>query len=154
MAVRPKVGDVVEFKTSRGYAYALHTHRHPQFGAMLRVWNEEHPKPLRDFASMASVRPSFSTFTPLGAMINQSLAKVVGNIAVPAELTKFPTFRAGVPDPATNKVDTWWLWDGDNEWRVGEITPEQRKFPIRGVWNYTLLMDRIEAGWTPETDRW
>ena len=60
--------------------------------------------------------------------------------------------RGGVIDPSTRKVKVWWLWDGEKEWRVGEITAEQRGLPIRGVWNDTLLIERIESGWTPETD--
>ena len=31
----------------------------------------------------------------------------------------------------------------------GELTPEQRKLPIRGVWNDTLLVERIEADGYP-----
>ena len=69
-----------------------------------------------------------------------------------ALLRAFPTFRAGTPDPVTRKVETWWWWDGEREWRVGPLTPEQRAFPIRGVWNDTMLVARLEAGWTPATD--
>jgi hypothetical protein len=61
-------------------------------------------------------------------------------------------FRAGVVDPAVGKVVDWWLWDGEKEWRVGSISDEQRKLPIRGCWNDTMLIKRIEEGWLPEND--
>jgi hypothetical protein len=76
---------------------------------------------------------------------------LVGNVVVPLEAQAFPTFRNGVIDPSTGKVKVWWLWNGEKEWRVGEITAEQRRLPILGVWNDTLLIERIESGWTPET---
>ncbi len=63
-----------------------------------------------------------------------------------------PTFRTGVINPKTGKVDVWWLWDGNREWKIGAISEEQRKFPIRGSWNDTLFIERIEEGWLPEKD--
>ena len=69
-------------------------------------------------------------------------------------LQSFPLFRAaGIPDSRTWKVDTWWLWDGEKEWRVGAITEEQRKLPIRGIVNHEALVSYIERDWTPEADR-
>ncbi|WP_233212723.1 hypothetical protein [Collimonas sp. PA-H2] len=64
----------------------------------------------------------------------------ITNCAIPEHSRNTPVFRAGVVDPATNKVETWWFWDGDKEWKVGAITEEQRKLPIRGSWNDTLLV--------------
>jgi hypothetical protein len=59
--------------------------------------------------------------------------------------------RGGTPDPKTKKVAVWWFWE-EKEWKVGELTSEQRKMPIRGIWNDTMLVHRIEIGWTPATD--
>jgi hypothetical protein len=78
--------------------------------------------------------------------------RVVGRVAVPSELEPFPIFRSGMVDPPTRKVAVWWLWDGTKEWRIGSLEPAQRALPIRGVWNDTALRQRIESGWTPETD--
>ncbi len=47
----------------------------------------------------------------------------------------------------------WWLWDGEKSWKVGEISPAQRKLPIKEVMNDTMLIELIEDGWTPETDQ-
>ena len=55
-------------------------------------------------------------------------------------------------DPQTGKVAIWWLWDGEKEWRVGSLDAKQRKLPIRSVWNDTMLIERIDAGWTAESD--
>ena len=66
----------------------------------------------------------------------------------PSENKAFPVFRDGIADPRTEKVAVWWFWDGEKEWRVGKITPEQRKMPIRSLWNCKMLVERIEEGWT------
>ena len=94
----------------------------------------------------------FSNFFPLKAAVDQGIVKVVGNLPVSEELSQFPVFRAGVVDPSTGKVATWWLWDGESEVKIGRLSEEQKHFPIRGVWNDTLLIERIESNWTPYTD--
>ena len=84
--------------------------------------------------------------------MNQGIFEIACNFPIPSGASDFPIFRTGVEDPETRKVKVWWFWDGDKEWKVGDITPEQRKLPLRGNWNDTLLIERIEADWTPETD--
>ncbi|MEO5326529.1 hypothetical protein PV773_24765 [Mesorhizobium sp. CC13] len=76
----------------------------------------------------------------------------MANEIVPAAAKEFPTFRAGIVNRRTKKVRVWWLWDGENEWKVNELSREQRSFPIRGIWNDTLLIERIESGWTADAE--
>jgi hypothetical protein len=152
---RLKIGDIVEIKTGKGLAYAQYTHKHdkpPRYGALLRVFGKFYDVRPSDLTELVRNRPAFMCFFPLGAAVNRSIVSIVGNVAVPLEAQAFPIFRAGVIDPSTRKVNVWWLWDGEREWRVGEITAEQRRLSIRGVWNDTLLVERIESGWTPEMD--
>lgn len=94
----------------------------------------------------------FSTFFPVAAAIKRGIFKVIGHHEVAPQNKPFPLFRDGVPDPKTKKVAVWWLWDGVKEWKVGELTPEQRKLPIREVLNDTMLIKLIEDGWTPSND--
>ncbi|MCV9942664.1 MULTISPECIES: hypothetical protein [unclassified Rhizobium] len=89
---------------------------------------------------------------PLNAAVGQRTVSIVDNVALPSDAKKFAAFRAGTIDPATRKVGVWWLWDGENELQIGQLTTEQRHLSIRGVWNDMLLIERIESGWTPETD--
>ena len=35
---RLKIGDIVEIETSKGNVYAQYTHKHKQYGALLRVF--------------------------------------------------------------------------------------------------------------------
>ncbi|MHB1381610.1 MAG: hypothetical protein ACYCXJ_05245, partial [Thermoleophilia bacterium] len=90
-------------------------------------------------------------FVPLGAMVNRDIVKVVANEPIPEENREFPLFRGGNED-SDGKVRVWWLWDGEKSWKVGEITAEQRNLPIKEILNDTMLIKRIEDGWTPEND--
>ena len=110
---------------------------------------EERPS---DFADLAGQPHKFVVFFPLGATVNRKIVEIVSNQPVPAEAREFPTFRDGVVDPATGRVANWWLWDGQREWMVGQITYEQRHFPILAVVNDTQLIEWILSDWTPFKD--
>ena len=154
---RIRFGDIVEIRTSKGLAYAIHTHRHakpPRYGCVIRLFDGLHRERPTEIASLVNRPIRFITFFPLGAAVNRKLVEVVGNVPVPEHLKAFPIFRLGNPDPKTHRVTTWWLEDVENDksWRVGTLTPEQRRLPILGVWNYAFLVERIEDGWRPEND--
>lgn len=149
---RPKIGDVVEIDTGRGLAYAHYSHQHSMYGALLRVFADLKTKRPADLAALVAGKPTFQTFFPLAAALKRGIVSIAGNVPLSEQAKQFPSFRAGVVDPATGRVGVWWLWDGKNEVRVGSLTPELRQLPIRGVWNDTLLKERILSGWTPEND--
>lgn len=147
-----KIGDVVEIKTRNGLAYAQYTHKHKQYGALLRVFSVISDSRPVNFEFLVMDEPRFMCFFPLSAAVKQGIVSVVANVAIPLEAKRFPVFRSGIVDPSTGKVANWWLWDGENEWMVGSLTAEQRRLSILGVWNDTFLIERIESGWSPEYD--
>jgi hypothetical protein len=155
--MKPKIGDLFEIRTNKGLNYALYTHQHsepPKFGALIRVFDATYQVRPTDLEAITSGKVRFSTFFPLSAAVARDLVAIVGHVQVPAHLSAFPTFRSGTPDPATGRVANWWLWDGKESKRVGALTDEQRRLPIRAVWNDTFLRERLESGWTPEGDPW
>lgn len=152
MAKRIRIGDVIEIPTAKGLAYAQFSNTHPRYGALLRVLPGFLNSRPSDFLELAQQPETFVTFFPLQAAVGRNIFEIVGNVPVPDFARPFPLFRTGVEDPETRKVKVWWLWDGKKEWKVGDITTEQRKLPLRGIWNDTLLIERIEEGWTPSTD--
>lgn len=147
-----RVGDVFEILTDRGLAYAQYTHRNPLYGELIRVLPGFFDQRPSEYGELVRRPARFCTFFPLRAAAAKRVVIIVANEPVPAEAQGFPIFRAGVVNPTTGKVDVWWLWDGDKEWRVGQLSEQERRLPIRGVWNDTLLIERITSGWTPETD--
>jgi hypothetical protein len=146
-----QIGALLEIQTPEGLAYALYTHHNRLCGALIRV-----------FEGIYSARPDsreilgkqilFSTFFPLRAALDTGAVVIIANVDVPTELRPFPLFRAGAVNPTTKRVETWWLWDGVKEWKVGQLTEEQKRLPIRGTWNDTLLISRIVQRWRPEKD--
>ena len=147
---KPKVGDVIEIKTSKGLAYAQVTHIHKSHGALLRVLPSSLQSRPDDLTHVVGEVEKFITFVALTVPIKKGSMAIVGNLPVPVWAQEFPTFRSGMPNAKTNKVEVWWLWDGEKHWRVGELTKEQRKLPIGGIWGEEFLIDRLESGWLPD----
>jgi len=140
-----KIGDVFEIPTKKGLAYGQVTHRHKEHGELVRILPGFFKDPPESFKCLVQEVELFKTFTPLGAAVHRKIFRVVANETVPEFAEKFPTFRAG--NSISKKVATWWLWDGEKEWRVGTITEEQRKLPIRQICNAAALTERIENGY-------
>ena len=149
---KPRLGDIVEIATPDGKAYAQLVNGHRQYGSLLRVLRGVHDERPSDLNRLVAGETQFVVFFPLLAAVKAGILHVIGNEQVPEAFKAFPVFRTGVADPRTGNVTTWWLWDGEREWKVGTLSEEQKRLPIRGVWNDTLLAERIVSGWTPETD--
>jgi hypothetical protein len=149
---KPRIGDVMEIRTTKGFAYAQYTHKHRMLGALLRVFGSLHDSGASDLVQVVSEAPAFFCFFPLTAAIGMGIVKVVGNVPLSPEAQVFPLFRTGIPDRSTKKVDVWRLWDGERSWPVGRLTAEQRKLSMCEGWNDTLLIERLESGWRPEND--
>jgi hypothetical protein len=151
MAKRIKIGDVVEITTPRGVGFAHYTHKHAMYGSVLRVLPGLHDDAPADLARLVAQRPQFIALFALQAAVGQGLVDIVGNVVVPADAKQFPLFRAPMRTPGGG-VSAWWLWNGVQEWRVGELDEGQRLLPLREIVSLPLLVDRILAGWTPEQE--
>ena len=152
MPKRAQAGDVIEIPTGRGLAYAQYTHQHPTHGGLIRVFDALFQKRPGHFSELVNRPVRFSTFFPVRAAVKRGIFNVVAHEKIAPPNQPFPIFRNGVADPKTKRVAVWWFWDGEKEWKVGEITPEQRQMPLQEVWNDTMLVERIESGWTPSND--
>jgi hypothetical protein len=143
----PKLGDVIEFQVGDGVAYAMYTHEHPEYGSLLRVWNRVHEVGCTDLQTLVQAMPSFTCFFSLRAALSRGIVKIAGHIAIPQNLLSFPIFRTGMVGP-DGSVNSWWLWDGNSSLKVGDLTVEQSRLPVRGIWNDTIIVSRVEQGWT------
>jgi hypothetical protein len=150
---RAKIGDVIEIRTAKGYAYAIYTHHHKLMGALLRVFNTVYASRPENITGVVEDSVRLVVFFPLQSALNRSIVKTVGNVPIAESLRVFPLFRnPGVPN-LDGKADKWWLWDGERSTPIEKLTQEQRRLPVRGIWNDTLLVERIDNGWRHEDDR-
>lgn len=93
MSKRLKIGDIVEIPLSEnGTGYAQYTHKHKQYGALLRVFQVR--EKVDDLADLLNVPHQFTTFFPLGAAVNREIVSIAGNLPVQEKFKTFPTLFA------------------------------------------------------------
>ncbi|GAA5497653.1 hypothetical protein Rhal01_03853 [Rubritalea halochordaticola] len=140
---RPKVGDVIEVPANGGYYYGVVSHRH-DYGDVLRIINKCHALPLKDIPAFEAASDMITLQCIFkGELTNGSLKKV-GKIALPEKLRDFPLFRSGTPNHKTGKVEVWWLWDGENDIRIGELSEEQKQLPRAGALDNEAMVIHLE----------
>ena len=154
---RIKIGDIVEVPTSKGLAYAqvthIHSEEHSSYGPLVRIFPGFFTKRPERFDELVRQEPVAIMFCALRAAIKSGICEIVANVSVPEEAKSFPLFRASNDDPRAETPKNWGFWDGNRTWHVGKITAEQRRMPLREIVDGVLLHERIESGWSPETDR-
>lgn len=148
MAKKVKIGDVLQILTSKGVAYAQVTHKHPEYGFLIRVFHGFYNENPKDFFSVVNNDPQFSAFFVVQGAVNQGLLSVVANTPVSEGLQEFPMFRSRAGGPG----GSLWLWDGKDLFQLDRaITSEELKYSIRGIISAPLLVERVETNYRPET---
>src|SRR5258708_17996155 len=116
---RAQMGDVLEIDTPIGLAYFQYTHQHAMFGGLIRVLLGTYRERPSNFAELVRGPDQFRIFLPVRASASRGFIRIVSNEEIPPYALPFPLFKSGRPG-------NWWLWDGEREWRVCELTVEQR----------------------------
>ena len=152
---RLRFGDVVRIVTPQGAAVAQYIHKHPDFGAVVRVIGPDTPERQQESPDVVARRPTqFVTMFPLGPACHRGIAQIIGQAPVPIEHRDFPMFRQALRlDPRDRGPCNWLLWDGETEQIVPSLTPEQYALPLRAIMNDTLLVERTLSGWTSTQER-
>lgn len=152
MGRRVQIGDIVEIPSAKGFAYAQYTHTKPALGALIRVMPGFYATRPTDFDPIMAGKERFCIFLPLQQAVSRGIFQIVARAGVPRHAQGFPVLRGDGFTDREGRVHDWWIWDGDREWRVASLTPEQRGLSPREVWNDTLLIQRVEEEWTPEQE--
>lgn len=144
-----KIGDILEVKTSKGFAYIQYTHEDPVYGEIVRVLegifkDAQHPDQLCILAQNPHV---FVAIIPLAAVVKKKIFQVVARCDVPAFASQYPTFRT-----AKGAYKRYVLYDGNKKWRKEDLSSEEKAFPVLGIWNDTLLVERIAENWRPDDE--
>jgi len=140
---RAKLGDVVRFKTPKGFAYLQFIGRHPEYGDAVLVSSDLHGE-LNDI-SAEIFRDSYVTFYPLSAAVAQGLVEVTSNLTPPKMPNRFRRAGARFGD----RISTWIVEDGSSETVKARLSDEDLRLPIAAIWNHEFLTQRLMERWNP-----
>ncbi|TCI94781.1 hypothetical protein [Tenacibaculum sp. M341] len=148
---RVKLGDVFEIKTSKGSAYIHYVYKDNHLGQLIRVLPDLYSYLPDDLDKLVSGSHRFVVFFPLSAANKKQQVKFVGNHLLdnyekPKQM-RTEHYIAG-------EFLGWDIIDTDT-WKrkfVKKLSNKQRKLSPWGIWNDTLLVERLEEGWS--LDNW
>jgi hypothetical protein len=151
---RVGAGDVFELQVAEGYVYLQAIGKHPSLGWWAaRVSGRTFPRAIEDPDVAMREEERYVVLTCLAVCERDGRIRFVGTAKVPSKYaTEFPTFRAnaGFLRDGRHQPDLWWLDDGKSVWRVGTLTAEQQKFPVRTMIPTLALRKFIDRSWDPE----
>lgn len=148
---RARPGDILEVSTSRGLAYIHYTARHPEYGDTIRVLPGFFATRPADFASLAASVEAYFTFYPVGAAVYHGLVQIVARIPVaPGKELPLRYRRRGASN--SERIITWFIWDGTKDTLVWELSEADRHLPIASIWNHEALLYYLVHDWRPEQD--
>lgn len=154
MAPAVRYGDVIEFVTPRGLAYAQYTHDDPShhgMGQLLRVLPGLFEIRPANMSALVLQREQYWSFSNLPRWLREEDAEVVSNEDVPAHSRDFPIMRArGLPDATGNPY--WWLIDAEGERPLGALREKHRHLSIAHVPTYGAFITDLANGYTPAAD--
>ncbi len=143
---RIKTGDIFEIKTSKGKAYLHYIFKDETNGDLVRVLPGLYYDQPDDIEGLASEDESFLVFFPLSAANRKKIVEKVGHYR--SDLTRPEYMRT--EHYIRGEFLGWHIINTDTWQRelVKELSDSQKQLSPWGIWNDTLLVERLEEGWT------
>lgn len=147
---RVKLGNVFELKTSKGYAYLHFVYKDNQLGQLVRVLSGLYNQRPSSFCDLVLQNHQFVVFFPVSAAKKKELIEFVDdcpmdNFKKPKEMRTEHHIGGEFLGWDIVNTDTW------KRKFTKKLSSRQRKLSPWGIWNDTLLIERLEKGWSLET---
>jgi hypothetical protein len=146
---RISIGDVFELPTAKGKAYLHYVHKMKNGLEMVRVLKGLHQDPPASFDELVAEPEQFVVGFPLNAAFNRKIVhRVASGQIVEFSPPEFMRTKHKVP----GEFDGWQIVNTSTMARktVKSLSESERSLSPSGIWNDTLLIERLESGWTLE----
>lgn len=143
---RIKIGDLFEIITPRGKAYLHYVHQSEDMGELIRVLPnlyEERPNNLQKIVDGDEL---FYVFFPLKFAFKNKIVDKVGNFdSSKYDKPQFMKTEHVVQDDFLG----WYIVNTDTWQRefVESLNENQKELSPWGIWNDTLLIEKLSSGW-------
>lgn len=141
-----RVGDLFEINTPKGKGYLHYIYKDSVTGEMIRVLQGLYPERPTDLSDIVRLEERYIISFPLLAATKKGIVKAIGHY--PASGFSKPQLMR-TEHSIRGKFLGWHLVDTESWQRqlVQVLSPEQRKLSPWGVWNDTLLIEKLVNDW-------
>lgn len=146
-----KIGDVFEINTPKGKAYLHYVDKDGSMGDLIRVLQGLYSERPTNFDKITSSKERYVIFFPLSAAVKQKIVVLVGQYSV--ERFEKPKYMR-CEHTVRGEFLGWHIIDMKT-WKrqlVKNLTQEQIMLSPWGIWNDTLLIEKLVDNWS--LDKW
>jgi hypothetical protein len=148
---KPIVGDIFEFRTSKGYSYLQYMFFHERLSHWIRVFRGFYDRPQTDFKSVFAAGIQYQSYLVLDFCIKIKFCKHVGHAEL-SEQEQQPPLMTMPWLPGIKGKPEWLIIEGEHRTKVDHLTEEQKSWPIQRLLNHLGLIKDTETCWTPQVD--
>lgn len=150
MTQNPKVGDIVEIRTSKGLGFAHYVLNSDEYGYLLRVVGRLYSnRPSNLLEIIQGEAELFYAFYPLRAALRKGLVSVVDNVTPSREASR-PIMRL---TELSLSGPRWSRYDVAKDKVLGRAkTARDNHLSVVEIINHELLVDRIASQWCPANE--
>jgi hypothetical protein len=139
-------GEILEVPVGNRFGYVQFLGVHPDYGDAILVNPELHDRQARFASGFFST--GYVTFYSACDAVTQKRVEVVAQSSPPNLPKRFRRPKAELD----GAVESWVIEGGWRDVVRQNLTDEERKLPIAGVWSHEFLRTQLAKGWTPQTD--
>jgi len=149
---RKLVGNLIEIKLSKGFAYGLCTHDLKTQGQVILLYRDILAAALENpVTSLADTPYRMAIKLPLRYVLKDSVVRLVGKKALSRSEKILPKFRSlGLFGPG-EKPKGWWIVEGESETWVEGLTQEMAHYSDDGLYNLEAIEDLFEKDLYPHS---
>lgn len=144
-----KIGDVFEISTPKGYAYLHYIKKDKTIGELVRVLPGLYSEEPTDIKKTVGSDELFYIFFPLSFAYKKGIVRLVNN----CEASNYDVPKYMRTEHNVRGEFLGWHIVNTQTWErtlVKTLNAEQIKFSPWGVWNDTLLIERLTNNWSLE----
>jgi hypothetical protein len=139
-------GEILEVSVGKRFGYVQFIGEHREYGDAILVSPTLHDR--QAHFGTGFFDSGYVTFYPAGVAVSNKLVEVVAQSSPPKLPKRFRRPKA----QRDGAVESWVIEGGWRDVVKQNLTDEERRLPIAGIWDHELLRKQIAKGWTPETD--
>lgn len=146
-----KIGDIFSINTPKGKAYLHYVYVDNDGIELIRVLPGLYLNDVQDITLLSQQKELFMLFFPLRIAFHRKIVKLEGHTDIGS--FKKPQYMRE-DDYIRGNFSSWYIVNIDTCKRkyVKKLSPKQNALSPWGVWNDTLLIERLVEGWT--LDKW
>jgi hypothetical protein len=145
-----RIGDLFKLESDGIVAYLQYAAEDERIAQLVRVLTPYERGLIGDPADLVGQNEQFLLYFPLKKALREKIVQKIGSFALPDSF-QTPAFMR-TKHMIGSELKGWHIVNVETWERVlvAQLTEEQKKLSPWGIWNDTLLIERLKAGWNLE----